>query len=128
MKNSVAHAFVNQVLACTLGGIVLTGGVGLGAVWMRRQISQEANADKALEARLADATRRSEEASAAIATEQDDAALLRRNAQWNLGLVPPGDRLQRVNQDPVARLAAKREGGRFNDVGGTGGFNVALRH
>ena len=69
------HAFVNQVLVYSLVAICLSGSIGLGTVWMRHQISIVANANKALEARIADVARRCEEASAAIAAEQDPAVL-----------------------------------------------------
>jgi hypothetical protein len=58
---------------------------------MRHQISVAANANKVLEAQIADLERRIEETDAAISSEQDPAVLNRRNTDWHLGLVPPGE-------------------------------------
>jgi len=128
MKTSASHGFVNQVLAYTLVGIGLTSSIGVGAVWMREQISFTANANKVLEARIADLTRRCEETTAAIAQEQDATVLLQRNTLWNLGLVPPAEgQVQRVTEDPTERLAAKRSRGieRETAAAGTVSFRVA---
>ena len=118
MKNSSAHGFVNHLLVYALLGIGLSGTAGVAAVWMRQQISFTANANKALEARIADLTRRCNETNAAIAAEQDPSVLLRRNTAWSLGLVPPrDDQVQHVADDPVMRLAAKRNSGLYRDTG-----------
>jgi len=118
MKTSATHAFVNHVLVYALVGIGLSGSAGVAAVWMRQQISFTANANKVLEARIADLTRRCNETGAAIAAEQDPAVLLRRNTAWNLGLVPPrDDQVQHLAEDPVMRLAEKRNRGLYHDAG-----------
>lgn len=110
MKTSGNRAFVNQVLIYSLLAIGLSGSAGLGSVWMRHQISITANANKAYESRLAEVERRAEEIRTAIAQEQDVNLLLKRNADWRLGLVPPrADQMERVTADPVMRLAAKRD-------------------
>jgi hypothetical protein len=76
---------------------------------MRRQISLVANSNRAIEARLAEVARHGEEIRTAIAEEQDEGVLLRRNQEWKLGLVPPRqDQVQAVAEDPMRRLAAKR--------------------
>ena len=118
MKISAAHGFVNQVLAYTLLGIGLSGSIGVGTVWMRQQISITANANKALEARIADLTRRVEETTASIAQEQDASVLLRNNTLWGLGLVAPAEgQVQRVAGDPTERLEAKRNSGIYGETG-----------
>jgi hypothetical protein len=118
MKISAAHGFVNQVLVYTLVGIGLSGSIGVGAVWMRQQISLTANANKVLEARIADLTRRCEETTAAIAQEQDSSVLLQRNTLWGLGLVPPVEgQIVRVTEDAAALLRAKRNSGIYGDTG-----------
>jgi hypothetical protein len=127
MKISAAHGFVNQVLVYTLVGIGLSGSIGVGAVWMRQQISLTANANKVLEARIADLTRHCEEATAAIAQEQDATVLLQRNTLWNLGLVPPReDQVQRITEDPAMRLASKRNSGIYGDTARTGMVSIRL--
>jgi len=106
--NKSAHAFVNQLLIGTLVMICFSGSLGLGTVWLRQQISLEANRNKQLEARLAEVSRHLDETSAAIAAEQSPDALLRRDAEWHLGLVPPREpQVTRVPDDVEQRLAAK---------------------
>ncbi len=106
--NKSAHAFVNQLLIGTLVMICFSGSLGLGTVWLRQQISLEANRNKQLEARLAEVSRHLDETSAAIAAEQSPDALLRRDAEWHLGLVPPREpQVTRVPDDVEERLAAK---------------------
>jgi len=103
-----SHAFVNQVLIGTLMMICFSGSLGLGTVWLRQQISLEANRNKQLEARLAEVSRHLDETSAAIAAEQSPDALLRRDAEWHLGLVPPREpQVMRVPDDVEQRLTAK---------------------
>ena len=114
--NKSAHAFVNQLLIGTLVMICFSGSLGLGTVWLRQQISLEANRNKQLEARLADVNRRLDETAAAIAAEQSPSALLRRNAEWHLGLVPPSEaQIVRVPDDVEQRLAAKNRARLFAD-------------
>jgi hypothetical protein len=127
MKLSAAHGIVNQVLVYTMVGIGLSASAGVGAVWMRQQISQTANANKALEAQITDLTRRSEEAAAAIAEEQDTSVLLQKNLSMGIGLLPPReDQVQRVTEDPVVRLASKRNSGLFADTGGASLVSIRL--
>jgi len=99
---------VNQFLVYSLVAICLSGSIGLGTVWMRHQISLAANANKQLEAKIADVERRIEETAAATAAERDPAVLNRRNAEWRLGLVAPDETLglKRITEDPLRRLAA----------------------
>jgi hypothetical protein len=129
MHTSGNRGFVNQVLIYSLVAIGFSGSIGFGSVWMRHQISVTANANKAYEARMAEVERQAEEISTAIAQEQDANVLLRRNADWHLGLVPPrADQVQRVTEDPVMRLAAKRDRDLFKEGVESVSFNVALKH
>lgn len=130
MKTSAAHGLVNQVLVYTLVGIGLSSSIGVGAVWMREQISLTANANKVLEARIADLTRRCEETTTAIAQEQDATVLLQRNTLWGIGLVPPQEgQVQRVTEDPTIRMEAKRNSGMYRDTAAaaTVSFRVAAQ-
>ncbi len=122
-------AFVNQLMVYALVAICGTGSIGLGTVWMRHQISIAANANKVLEASIADLERRIQETDAAIAAEQDPAVLIRRNADWRLGLVPPGEtQVRRISEDPVTRLAAIHNRTLFGEGPATVNIRVALAH
>jgi hypothetical protein len=128
-NKSGSQAFVNQFMVYALVAISATASVGLGTVWMRHQISVAANANKVLEASIADVERRVEEADAAIAAEQDPAVLNRRNAEWHLGLVPPGEtQVRRVSEDPVMRLASIHNRKLFGEGPATISLQVALAH
>jgi hypothetical protein len=116
MKKTGTHAFVNQLLIYTLVMIGFSGSVGMGAVWLRHQISVTANRTKQIEARIAEVERHFREAEAAIGTEQGPEALKRRNLEWGLGLVSPKDsQIVRENGSSEERLAAKRNQGLFTD-------------
>lgn len=128
MKTFAVHGFVNQLLVYTLVMIGFSGSIGLGTVWMRHQISITANATKQLAARLADVERHIAETTTAAETERDVNVLLRRNAEWKLGLVPPSQgQTIYVSEDPVMRLAAKRNRGLFGDAAPTISLPLALR-
>lgn len=116
MHTSSTHGFINHLVAYTLVFIGLSGSAGLGAVWMRHQISLAANASKVLDARIADVERHLAEMTTAVETERDPSSLLRRNSDWHLGLVPPNQaQVVRVSEDPVMRLAAKRNRALFGE-------------
>ena len=116
MKTSSTHGFINHLVAYTIVLIGLSGSVGLGAVWMRHQISLAANASRMLDAHIADVERHFAETTTAVETERDPNILLRRNTEWHLGLVPPSQaQVVRVSGDPVMRLAAKRNRALFNE-------------
>jgi len=128
MKTPSSAAFVNSLLACSLVAIGCTGTVGLGMVWARRQISVLAADNKALATRIAEIDRRCQEIGADIAEEQDPAALLQRNTQWSLGLVPPApEQERRLPGDPAAHLAAKGNRGLFADRAVPVTFSVAAQ-
>jgi hypothetical protein len=134
MRTSNSRAFVNQVVVGTLFAIGAGGSAGIGSVWMRHQISVTAQANKAIENRLVEVGRLTEQTSAWIAEEQDMTALLKRNAQWHLGLMPPQDgQVQTMPGDSEAYLIAKRDRGLFQDHGPLGdglspvSFRVAVQ-
>jgi len=128
-RNQGSKGFVNQFMVYALVAISASASVGLGTVWMRHQISVAANSNKVLEASIADVERRVEETDAAIAAEQDPAVLNRRNAEWHLGLVPPGEtQVRRVSEDPVMRLATIHNRKLFGEGPATISLQVALAH
>jgi hypothetical protein len=128
MKFSTSHGFINQMLVYTLVMICFSGSIGLGTVWMRHQISMTANSAKHLEARLSAVERHLTEAMAAAETERDQHVLLRRNAEWNLGLVQPNQaQVVDVAEDPALWLAAKRNRTLFGDQAVTVSFPLASR-
>jgi hypothetical protein len=110
MQKNDRHAFVNQLLVYTLVMICFTGSIGLGTVWLRNQMAQTANNIKSFEYRTAELNRRLAETTAMIAAEQSPETLIRRNAEWRLGLAAPDYRTQivRISENPEERLAAKR--------------------
>ena len=120
MKTASAHGFVNQLLVYTLVMIGLSGSLGIGAVWMRYNISVTADRTKQLATRIAEVERRIAETTAAAETERDPNVLLERNAAWHLGLMPPTpQQVARIDQDPVQHLAAKRNLGLFREGAAT---------
>ena len=129
MKTTDTHAFVNQFLVWLLVTLCVSGSIGLGSVWMRHQISAIANANRLLEARLADLQRHLDETTTAIEAEQGSEALRRRNAEWRLGLLPVTDaQVVRVTVDPVMRLAQRHNRNLFNDSVPTVALRVALKN
>ena len=125
MRRNQPHAFVNQILAYSLFAICLSGSIGLGTVWMRHQISLAANANKALEAKIAEVERQVQEVSAANAAERDPVNLNRRNAEWRLGLVAPEEaRMQRITENAVGRLRSRQN--RFGEGASAVAIRVAL--
>jgi hypothetical protein len=128
MKPFAARGFASQLVISTLVMFGASASVGVGAVWMRHQISVTANETKALDARATEVERRIAETTAAIEAEQDADVLLRRNAEWHLGLVPPTDaQIVRVAADPVQHLAAKRNRALLGEGGMRVSFPVALQ-
>jgi hypothetical protein len=109
MNTADTRAFVNQVIVYTLVMICLGGSAGLGAVWVRHQISVTANETRRVEARITEAERRLAETRILVAAEESLEALSRRNAEWSLGLVPPLEsQVRRITESPEKRLAALR--------------------
>jgi frataxin-like iron-binding protein CyaY len=100
---------VNRVIFLTLMLLVFTGTLGLGAVWMRQEISQTANRSRALEDRLTDISRRMDEVNADVASAVNPDALLRQNESMRLALASPREfQVQRVSGSAELWLAAKR--------------------
>ena len=129
LKQGSSQAFVNQFVVYTLVAICGSASIGLGTVWMRHQISVAANTNKVLEASISDLERRIEETDAAIAAEQDPSVLNRRNAEWRLGLLPPGEtQVRRIPDDPVMRLAEIHNRKLFGEGPATVSLRVALAH
>lgn len=126
-RKASSRAFVNQFMVYALVAICTSASIGIGTVWMRHQISLAANENKVLEASIADVERRIEETDASISAEQDPAVLNRRNTEWQLGLVPPGEtQVRRISEDPVIRLASMHNRRLFGDGPATVSLSVAL--
>jgi hypothetical protein len=127
-RPSSSPAFVNHLLVYAMVAMGSCGSLGLGMVWIRHQISVEANENKVLQARIEDTERKLDETRAAVAAEMDPTALLKRNADWNLQLAPAAaDQEQQVTGDPMLRLAEKRNRGLFGDQPVNIGFRVAMQ-
>ncbi|HTL66568.1 MAG TPA: hypothetical protein VL200_02800 [Lacunisphaera sp.] len=115
MKPPPAHAFVNRLIGLTLVLLIFSGSLGLGAVWMRQEISQAANRGRLLEGKMADVERRLDEVNAQVAAAVNPDALLRQNQAMQLGLLSPREiQVVRVGESPELRLAAKRNREVFN--------------
>jgi hypothetical protein len=109
MKPPPANAIVNGLIAMTLSLLVFAGTLGLGAVWMRQEISQTANRSRALEGRITDVVRRLDEVNAQVASALNPDALLRQNQAMKLALASPREiQVLRVSESAELRLAAKR--------------------
>ncbi len=109
MKPPPAHALVSRIILLTLCALMLGGSLGLGAVWMRQEISQTANQSRALQVKLADVERRLDEVNAQVAAAVNPHALLRQNETLRLALAAPREpQVVRVGVSPELRLAAKR--------------------
>jgi hypothetical protein len=115
MKPPPARAFVSQLIALTLVLLVFSGSLGLGAVWVRQEISGTANRSHAIETKIADVERRLDEVTADIAGALNPDALLQKNAAMRLGLLSPREiQIVRVEGSPELRLASKRNREIFN--------------
>lgn len=115
MNPALAAKLVNRLIAMVLFLLVFAGSLGLGAVWMRGEISRTANHSRALEGRITDVERRLDEVNAQVASAVNPDALLRQNGLMNLALVSPREiQVVRVPESPELRLAAKRNRDVFN--------------
>lgn len=109
MKPPPARAIVNRIILLTLCGLMLTGTLGLGAVWMRQEISQVANNSRSLQVQLEDVERRLDEVNAQVATAVNPDTLRERNRAMRLALALPKEaQVVRVAQNVELALAAKR--------------------
>jgi hypothetical protein len=115
MRPPPANATINRLIALSLLLLVFSGTLGLGAVWVRQEISAIANRSRALEARIAGTERGLDEVNALVAAAVNPDALLRQNEVMRLGLVSPQEaQIRRVDGSPELRLAAKRNREIFN--------------
>ena len=115
MKPPPAHGLVNQLIALTLTLLVFSGSLGLGAVWVRQEISQTANRSRFLEVRVADVERRLDEVNAEVAVAVNPDVLLQQNQAMRLGLVSPQEtQVRRVEQSPELLLAQRHNREIFN--------------
>ena len=109
MKPPPAHAFVNRLIALTLLLLMFSGSLGLGAVWMRQEISQAANRSRSLEMKMADVERRLDDVNTAVATAVNTKVLQEQNEAMRLGLAFPREiQVVRVAGSAERRLLAKR--------------------
>lgn len=128
MKPPPAPGLVNRIIALTLLLLVFTGTLGLGAVWMRQEISSTANFNRTLEDRLTGVERRLDEVNAEVAAAVNPDALLRQNKFMNLTLVAPREiQVVRVEGSAELRLAAKRNREVFNLSAEAANANSAFR-
>lgn len=81
-------AFTNTALLGILS-LVVAAGIGFGKLLVHINISESANNTKRIESRITANARRLAEANTLVTAEQSVTALLRRNNDWKLGLVPP---------------------------------------
>ncbi len=129
MKTSDTHAFVNQFLVWLLVTFTCSGSVGLSLVWMRHQISATANANRKLEARIADVERHLDEMRTMVEGEQSSDVLRRRNAEWHLGLMPRSEtQVVAMPEDPVMRLARRQNSELFTSRAATVSFKIAAQN
>lgn len=109
MNKSDTRAFINQLLVYTLVMICFSGSVGLGAVWMRHQISVTAKEASRLNTQIAETERRIADTTIKVTAEQSPEALDRRNREWRLGLVSPVEpQVTRLAGSPEERLKLRR--------------------
>lgn len=109
MKPPPARAGVGQFITLTLVLLVFSGTLGLGAVWVRQEISAVANRSHAFENRLLDVERRLDEVNAEVAAALNPDSLLRQNTSMKLGLNAPREiQVVRVEESVELRLASKR--------------------
>lgn len=109
MKPPPPSNLVNRVILLTLMLLVFTGTLGLGAVWMRQEISQTANRSRAVEDQISDVARRLDEVNAEVAIAVNPDALLRQNNAMRLALAAPREiQVVRVSGSAELHLAEKR--------------------
>jgi hypothetical protein len=124
MKPPPAPGLVNRLIALTLLLLVFTGTLGLGAVWMRQEISQTANQTRALEEKLTGVGRRLDEVNAKVAAAVNPNALLLQAKFMNLALVAPREiQVVRVTGSAELRLTAKRNFEAFRETAPAGPAN-----
>jgi hypothetical protein len=126
MRPPPARAFVSQLMALTLLLLVFSGTLGLGAVWVRQEISGTANRSHVIETKIAAVERRLDEVNANVASALNVSALLQQNQVMLLGLTLPREpQIVRVDESPEVRLAIKRNDRLFDGPAGRFGSNEA---
>lgn len=109
MQKTDANAFINQLLAYTLGMLVFTGSIGLGTVWLRYEISLVANRNQSLQARAAEVQRQIDDCTAEIAAAQGTDSLIRLDSAMRLGLdIPRQEQIEHVAVNVDQWLAGRR--------------------
>lgn len=86
-----SSAPVNRLIVATVLLLAFAGGIGLGTVWLRHQISEVARANKQVQARIAEVERRTNETVALIAAATNPRVLHSQNAKFGLGLGSPAE-------------------------------------
>jgi hypothetical protein len=115
MKPPPATAYVNRLIALSLALLLFSGTLGLGAVWVRQEISQTANRSRALVAKLADVERRLDDVNTAIAAAVNPKALVDQNNAMRLGLAMTKEtQVRRIEGSPELRLLARMNRDNFN--------------
>ena len=109
MKLSSTKAFSNA-FALYLSAFIGAGAfIGIGKVLLWVQISQTAAQSHRIERDIVNCERYLAEINTFVTAEQSVSALMRRNSDWKLGLVPPGESsIVRVTTSPERRLASRR--------------------
>jgi hypothetical protein len=108
MKPPPANIHINRLIALSLLLLLFSGSLGLGAVWVRQEISQTANRSRGLVAKIADVERRLDDVNTAIAVAGTVNALQQQNEVMRLGLALPKEaQVVRVEGSPELRLLAR---------------------
>jgi hypothetical protein len=108
MKPPPANIHINRLIALSLLLLLFSGSLGLGAVWVRGEISQTANRSRALVSKIADVERRLDDVNTAIAVAVSPNALDQQNEAMRLGLAFPKEtQVVRVDGSPELRLLAR---------------------
>lgn len=117
MKPPPATAHVNRLIALSLLLLLFSGSLGLGAVWVRQEISQTANRSRALVVQLADVERRLDDVNGKIAAAASPGALLQQNEVMRLGLTTPREaNVRRVEGSAELMLITRLNRDRFNQA------------
>lgn len=113
-----SQAFVNQLLVCLLVTIGFGGSVGMGLVWMRHQISDTAQKNRELVAKIAAVERLIQEKTTTVETELRADALRRLNDEMSIGFVPKSEvpiELVTADVDTLKRLVQRASRGVYRE-------------
>jgi hypothetical protein len=109
VHQSSTNAFINQLLAYSLGMLLFAGSIGLGTVWLRYEISLVANRNQHLQALVAEVQRQIDDCTAEIAAAQGADNLIRLNSTMRLGLdMPRQEQIEHVRENVDTWLASRR--------------------